>query len=77
MIYIFRCRNCKETQEFDLGINDEKPVLCKCGGDLQRVYTPPNVHYVGSGFYHNDSKLTPVDPLDYDGEVHTPADLRP
>ena len=76
MIYIFRCRKCNKTQEVDLPIDAAHPTKCKCGGELRRVYTAPAVHYRGSGFYSNDRKLTPVHPLDYDTDVHTPADLK-
>ena len=65
MKYIFRCRNCGETHEYELGMNDERPRLCRCGGDYQRVFTSPNVLYRGSGFYSTDKKYTKVHPMDY------------
>lgn len=72
MLYIFLCRNCAETIRLNLPMNAAKPTVCRCGGDLQRVWKAslPNVVYRGSGFYTTDKHLTPVDLLDYDPEVH-------
>jgi len=69
MIYIFRCRNCGETQERELKMAAPKPTGCRCGGELIRVYTPTNVIYRGSGFYSVDKRLQPTHPLDYDPAV--------
>lgn len=35
-----------------------------CGGELERIFSTPNVIFIGSGFYSVDKRLTPVDPLD-------------
>lgn len=63
--YVFECPSHGVTEKV-LGFHDPKPELCECGEPLKRKYTPPNIIYVGSGFYTTDKVLYDYNPLDDD-----------
>ena len=75
MKYMFRCRNCAEVHEVELGMHAERPRLCRCGGDYERIFTAPFVHYRGSGFYSTDKLYTKVHPLDYNSDEDRPDEV--
>lgn len=54
MTYLFKCESCGERQEHD----SRTPTRCKlCHAEgLRRVYTVPNVHFKGSGFFCVDKR---------------------
>ena len=55
-VYTFRCRKNHKI-EVELEIEEPRPTICSaCGEQLHRVYDPPAIKFVGSGFYINDSK---------------------
>jgi len=55
-IYTFKCRN-KHKIEVQLKMKEARPTVCSaCGEQLFRVYDPPAIKFVGSGFYINDSR---------------------
>jgi len=70
MKYLYKCGNCKEVQEIEKGMTAPHPTLCRCGGELQHIFTPVSAIYRVSGFYSVDKRVTPVHPLDYDPQVH-------
>lgn len=41
--YTFKCDECKNSFEFRLGMNDEKPEKCECGGKLNRDFSKLNI----------------------------------
>lgn len=77
MRYEFRCRNCRHLEIYERPINerDNRTNCPVCGEEMNRIFSPVNVIYRGSGFTSTDKHLTPVDPLDYDANVHTPDDM--
>lgn len=77
MQYMFRCQKCLQTVEINHLIHEPHPTQHEnCGGTLTRIFSTTNVIYRGSGFYSVDSRLKPVDPIDYDSTVHCASDLR-
>ncbi len=67
--YSFRCRKCGQDVVVAHAFDEAHPDFHEgCGGELERRFSKPNIHYRGSGFFTNDKKLTPVDPLDYNPE---------
>lgn len=55
-IYIFKCQVCEQVTEHILGIREEHPTTCECGGELKQEFTKPAVHFKGTGFYETDYK---------------------
>ena len=58
---------CEEHGEIDLMVNIDQnlPTTCPiieskanepCGKHLKRIYTVPNIRFIGSGFYVNDNR---------------------
>jgi putative FmdB family regulatory protein len=56
-VYDFECPKCgdKRTQTISLELGDFKPI-CKCGAEMQKVYSFTGVKFNGSGFYSTDKK---------------------
>jgi putative FmdB family regulatory protein len=53
-IYVYRCPNGHEFEEFQ-SMSDEPASRCKeCGAPVERVFQPIAVHFKGSGFYTTD-----------------------
>lgn len=67
--FVYKCKACETQMELCKGMTEPHYTTCpKCGGELQHVFLPVNIHYRGSGFTHTDSALdTPVEGYDYDG----------
>jgi len=56
-IYTFRCKECRSEQDRHLGFDDAVVDLCKCGGEMNKVFQLSGVRFKGSGFYRNDSQI--------------------
>jgi putative FmdB family regulatory protein len=57
-IYEFEC-DCEANLRFEkeFKINEPHTLECPvCSGEMRKVYSAPNVHFKGSGFYSTDSK---------------------
>lgn len=51
MRYDFVCMECDLEVELQRSIKDDTPVLCRvCGHVMQKVFTPPPIHFKGTGF---------------------------
>jgi putative FmdB family regulatory protein len=68
-LYTFRCGKCGNIIQVTHGVNEAHPEFCQdCGGGLDRLFDVPSVHYLVSGFYTMDKRLTPVKPEDYNSD---------
>jgi len=38
-MYTYICDKCKKNFEFILSMNDDKPTVCECGGELNRNWS--------------------------------------
>ena len=63
--FIYKCKTCGEVFTKDYTWKEvkedkqqaEKQVCPKCGSkEIQRIYTSPELRFIGSGFYVNDYK---------------------
>jgi len=54
-LYEYRCRSCGEVFEVLQKFSD-KPLTVHddCGGGLERLLSPPGLHFKGSGWYVTD-----------------------
>lgn len=53
--YDYQCDECLKCYEIIHNFDDVRSLDCEeCGGMLFKVFTPPAVHFKGSGFYSND-----------------------
>lgn len=55
-IYEFEC-DCEANLRFEkeLKINENHTIKCPvCGDQMRKIYSAPNVHFKGSGFYSTD-----------------------
>lgn len=59
-IYEYKCKKCEETFEktYSLGQASKKAICPKCKKKCERIFSPPMIQFVGSGFYTNDSKTS-------------------
>ncbi|GAB4523508.1 MAG: zinc ribbon domain-containing protein [Anaerolineae bacterium] len=56
-IYVFECRACHERFEKVLPFSASLDVQCPHGHeDVKRLFTPPAIHFKGSGWYITDSR---------------------
>ena len=55
-VYSFRCTKCRSEEDRHLGFDDHVIDLCKCGGEMNKVFQLSGVRFTGSGFYRNDSQ---------------------
>ena len=57
-LYEFKCRDCGNTFEEQLGFDDEPPATCpSCGSaEIRKVFSPVGISFKGSGFYKTDSR---------------------
>lgn len=62
-IYEYKCKKCEKIleKEFKLGKAPKKIRCSICNTQCNRVFSPPMIQFVGSGFYVNDSKGSPGD----------------
>jgi len=55
--YPFRCEDCQIDKDLEFHVIQRKldPPHCpNCGKPMKRVFTPPAIRFVGSGFHVND-----------------------
>jgi putative FmdB family regulatory protein len=51
----YRCTECERTIEVIQKFSDPDLQNCEtCGGSLERLLSPPAIHFKGSGWYVND-----------------------
>jgi len=57
-IYNYKCNKCNTQFEVTKRMEDaSKEENCPiCGAIASRVYTPPGLQFIGTGFYVNDYK---------------------
>jgi putative FmdB family regulatory protein len=55
-VYTFRCTKCRSEQDRHLGFDQKVTDLCKCGGELTKVFQLAGVQFRGNGFYRNDNQ---------------------
>ena len=54
-IYEYRCDSCDRVVEVIQKFADDPLTLCEsCGGPLERLLSPPGLHFKGSGWYVTD-----------------------
>jgi len=54
-LYDYRCHKCGETFEVLQKFSDEPlAVHERCGGDLERLLSPPALQFKGTGWYITD-----------------------
>ena len=60
-VFEYKCNACGYTFEKEFTVeeineNKHHHVVCpKCGSaDVRRIYSPPSLRFIGSGFYVND-----------------------
>lgn len=61
-LYEYRCRDCGACFEVLQKVNDSPLKKCiKCGGNLEKVISPPAIQFKGTGWYITDyaSKTKP------------------
>jgi putative FmdB family regulatory protein len=55
-LYDYRCTACGRLVEVMHGIHDPGPAACTaCGGSMQKVLSPPAIHFKGSGWAKKDA----------------------
>lgn len=55
--YEFKCPKCSEVTETNCEYEDlTVPVCEECGTLMIRTYSPPGIHFKGSGFYSTDKE---------------------
>lgn len=57
VIYPFKCHKCDVQIELEYPCIQDKveaPVCPNCRNPMKRIYTPPAIRFVGSGFHVND-----------------------
>ena len=54
-LYEYRCDSCHKLREVIQKFSDPPLSVCEeCGGELTRLFSPPSLHFKGSGWYVND-----------------------
>ena len=54
-IYEYRCAGCEQLIEVLQKYSDAPLTTCaSCGGKLERLISPPGLHFKGSGWYVTD-----------------------
>lgn len=54
-LYEYRCQDCGETFEIIQKFSDSPLSECEsCGGELERLLSPPAIQFKGSGWYVTD-----------------------
>jgi putative FmdB family regulatory protein len=79
-IYDYSCANCGHVVEVIHGVHETGPTVCpNCGGLLRKRFSPPTIHFRGTGWAKKDAKAAlasrtgkkPSDSADREGA--TPA----
>jgi putative FmdB family regulatory protein len=55
-LYEYRCEKCGEKVETWKGINEPDLTEHECGGKLDRVLSPPSIHFKGTGWTEKSYK---------------------
>lgn len=76
--YEFRCKACSEILRLTLAFGTKELPACPvCGGETQKILTPPMTIFKGTGFYSTDSR-SPAKPLGNNTETtSTPSSTPP
>jgi len=54
-LYEFKCQLCGASFEVLQKVNDSPLKKCiKCGGDLEKIISPPAIQFKGTGWYVTD-----------------------
>ena len=54
-LYEYRCHSCDQVIEVLQKFSDNPLSVCEgCGGRLERLISPPGLHFKGSGWYVTD-----------------------
>ncbi len=54
-LYEYRCRQCHSRLEVLQKVDDKPLKSCpKCGGELEKLLSPPAIQFKGSGWYVTD-----------------------
>ncbi len=54
-LYEYRCESCDQVIEVLQKFSDDPLSTCtSCGGGLERLISPPGLHFKGSGWYVTD-----------------------
>jgi putative FmdB family regulatory protein len=54
-IYEYRCKKCDAHLEVLVRSSDKQPKRCrKCGGALEKQFSPPAIQFKGEGWYVTD-----------------------
>jgi putative FmdB family regulatory protein len=54
-IYEYQCKQCEHRFELLQRFSDAQVTVCpRCGGEVQRIISPPAVQFKGSGWYATD-----------------------
>ena len=62
--YQYACTECGEQLEAVQKFSDDPLTVCPvCGGRLRKVFSPVGIVFKGSGFYRNDSRKVPAEPV--------------
>ena len=55
-LYDYRCTECDREVEVMHGIHDSGPERCQtCGGAMRKAFSPPTIHFKGSGWAKKDA----------------------
>ena len=58
-LYDYRCATCAREVEVMHSIHDQGPETCAaCGGTMNKVLSPPTIHFKGSGWAKKDAATT-------------------
>ncbi len=53
-IYEYRCENGHTFEAFQSIMDDALTECTECGASVQKILSPPAIHFKGSGFYTTD-----------------------
>lgn len=61
-VYVYKCPVCEDTKDVVLSVTEVNSAIVTCPAGLastgmptlmRRVFTPPAIKFIGSGFYSN------------------------
>jgi putative FmdB family regulatory protein len=56
-IYDYSCTNCGHVVEVVHGVHETGPTVCpNCGGLLRKRFSPPAIHFRGTGWAKKDAR---------------------
>ena len=56
-IYEYKCKVCGHVFEEKHSTQEIREKCPKCKGEIAKVFSPPGISFVGSGFHCNDYKI--------------------